>query len=107
MRALIAIAVAFALSACGESPDAMGAGAMIERLRSEINAQASAQPPADASFDSMAALQQGVSRKVPVATITALCAAGGASYSLSALPGKIAIYANCNGKEARAEWSRA
>ena len=79
------------------------AGAIYEQLLTYIRNANSALNLRDASFDSMVALQQRASADIPGLELRKLCN-GAMSYSLSVLPGKIAIWVKCNAAEKRGEW---
>jgi hypothetical protein len=96
-----------ALAVCGcSSANEKGASAVAERLRARLDAEAHAHPPADGSFASMARLVAAVNEQASLAEMRSLCP-DKVAYSLSALPGKVAINATCNGASARAEWAPA
>jgi hypothetical protein len=98
-----ALAVLFSLTACGPTPDVKAADAIYEQLVTYIRNANSALNLPDASFDSMVALQQRASADIAGLELRKLCS-GAMSYSLSVLPGKIAIWVKCNAAEKRGEW---
>jgi hypothetical protein len=98
-----ALAVVIFLAACGLTPDAKAVDAIYEQLLTYIRNANSALNLHDASFDSMVALQQRASADIPGLELRKLCN-GAMSYSLSVLPGKIAIWVKCNATEKRGEW---
>ena len=102
-RAAGALAVLFLLTACGPPPDAKAANVIYEQLVIYIRDANSALNLPGASFDTMMALQKRASADVPGLALAKLCN-GAMSYSLSALPGKIAIWVKCNAAEKRGEW---
>ena len=103
--AALALATSFCLTACGPGPDVKAADAIYEQLLTYIRNANSAMNLPDAGFDNMVALQQRVSADIPGLELRKLCS-GTLSYSLSVLPGKIAIWVKCNNAEKRGEWVR-
>ena len=101
--ASVALAVSLSLAACGPASDAKAADAIYEQLLTYIRNANSALNLPDATFDSMVALQQRASADIPGLELRKLCN-GTLSYSLSVLPGKIAIWVKCNNAEKRGEW---
>ena len=98
-----ALVVVLFLAACAPAPDAKAVDAIYEQLLTYIRNANSALNLRDASFDSMVALQQRASADIPGLELRKLCN-GAMSYSLSVLPGKIAIWVKCNAAEKRGEW---
>jgi hypothetical protein len=97
--------LAIGLGACSSASE-KGASAVTERLRARLDAEGHAHPPADRSFQSMARVAAAVNEQSSLAEFSALCP-GKVAYSLSALPGKVAINATSDGASARAEWEPA
>jgi hypothetical protein len=98
-----AVAASSSLDGCGPAPDVKAADAVYDQLLVYIRNANSAMSLPNAGFDSMLALQQRVSVEIPGLELRKLCN-GTLSYSLSALPGKIAIWVKCNAAEKRGEW---
>lgn len=102
MRRLAAVALGLAVCACSSAND-KGASAVTGRLRAKLDAEAKVHPPADRSLVSMGRLAAAVNEKAGLAEMRSLCP-DQVAFSLSALPGKVAINVTCNGASARAEW---
>ena len=98
-----AAAASLPLHGCGPTPDVKAANAIYDQLLVYIRDANSAMTLPNARFDSMVALQQRVSADIPGLELRKLCN-GTLSYSLCALPGKIAIWVKCNDAEKRGEW---
>lgn len=91
------------LGGCG-NPDANSAKTMVDTARTAIASLAAQEKPPAGDFKAMAELQKKGALHLQKSDILKSCKGQG-SYSLSALPGKIAIHANCNGKAERGEWT--
>ena len=105
MKRLVAVVLGIALCACS-SANEKAASAVTARLHAKLVAEANAHPPPDRSLESMARLVATVNEKASLAEFRTVCP-GKVAFSLSALPGKVAINTTCDGASARAEWEPA